>query len=237
MKGDKDILTVIVKGDGPMEGMTVTADSKGNVKGYPYNPLVLIPAKANGKLDVGGAVGAGTMTVVKDLGLKEPYVGQVELVNGEIAEDLTYYFAASEQVPSAVGLGVLMDKENFVKQAGGFVIQMMPGASEEVIAGIEEKLSGIQSVTQMLEAGMTPEDMISFILEGFDPEIMERTELAFSCNCSYDRMAKALISLGEKELESLAAEGEPIEIKCQFCGSAYTFTPEDIAEMLEAARK
>ncbi|MBR3277115.1 MAG: Hsp33 family molecular chaperone HslO [Eubacterium sp.] len=237
MKGDKDILTVIVKGDGPMEGMTVTADSKGNVKGYPYNPLVLIPAKANGKLDVGGAVGAGTMTVVKDLGLKEPYVGQVELVNGEIAEDLTYYFAASEQVPSAVGLGVLMDKENFVKQAGGFVIQMMPGASEEVIAGIEDKLSGIQSVTQMLEAGMSPEDMISFILEGFSPEIMERTELAFSCNCSYDRMAKALISLGEKELESLAAENEPIEIKCQFCGSAYTFTPEDIAEMLKAARE
>ncbi len=236
MKGDKDILTVIVRGDGPLEGMTVTADTKGGVKGYPYQPEVIIPAKSNGKLDVGGAVGAGTLTVIKDLGLKEPYVGQVELVDGEIAEDLTYYFAASEQVPSAVGLGVLMDRENFVSHAGGFILQVMPQASEETIAKLEERVASVTSVTSLLASGKSPEGLLEYILEGMDPEIMEKMPIAFSCNCSYDRMAKALISLGEKELSDLAKDGEPIEIKCQFCGSAYTFSPEDIGEMLEVAR-
>ena len=237
MKGDKDILTLRISGDGPVKGLTVTADSKGNVKGYPEIAEVILPLKENGKLDVGGALGKGTLTVIRDLGLKEPYVGQVELVTGEIGDDLTYYFAASEQVPSAVGLGVLVDRDLSVKQAGGFIIQLMPGTPDEVTDALEKKLASVRSVTSMLEKGMTPEDITEYLLEGFDPEILEKDELSYRCNCSEERMAKALISIGEKELQSLIDDNEPAELKCHFCGRSYTFSIEDLKEMLEAAKK
>ena len=236
MKGDRDILTITVKGDGPVHGLTVTADSKGNVKGYPDNAEVDLPLKAKGKLDVGGAVGKGKLTVIRDLGLKEPYIGQVELVSGEIGEDLTYYFATSEQVPSSVGLGVLVDTDRTVRQAGGFILQLMPGTPDEVIDRLEKKLQGVSSVTGMLEEGLDAEGILYRLLEGLDPEILETDELHYRCNCSRDRMAKALISLGETELQSLIDEGEPAELNCQFCGNSYTFSIEDLKEMLEAAR-
>ena len=236
MKGAKDIMPIIVKGDGPIGGITVTADSHGNVKGYPENARAEVPLKRPGKLDVGGAVGAGSLTVIKDLGLKEPYTGTVELVNGEIAEDITYYFAASEQVPSAVGLGVLVDTDRSVRASGGFIIQLMPGVPDDVVDKLEKKVNELESVTSMLDSGMTPEDMINSILADFAPEILEKDELHFYCNCSKDRMAKALISLGARELNSLIADNEPIELKCHFCESCYSFEVDELKEMLAVAR-
>ncbi len=236
MKGDKDIMTLRIKGDGPIGGITVTADSKGNVKGYPENPNVLIHAKANGKLDVSGAVGKGYLTVIRDLGLKEPYVGQVELVSGEIAEDMTYYFTTSEQIPSSVGLGVLLDKENFVKQAGGFIVQLMPGVPDEMITTIECNLSKIKSVTSMLDSGMTPEDIAYLLMSGLDFKILEKIPVGFNCGCSRERMAKAVISLGEKEIKEMINDGEPIELNCHFCNSKHKFSVDDLKEMLKTAK-
>ena len=235
MKGDRDVLTLMIRGDGPIGGITVTADSKGNVKGYVHEPCVIIPAKSNGKLDVSGAVGNGKLTVIRDLGLKEPYTGTVELVSGEIAEDLTYYFTASEQIPSSVGLGVLLDRENFVKQAGGFILQLMPDTPDEVIGVLERNLSGIKSVTELLEEGMTPEDIARQLLEGLEMRILDKIPVRYSCSCSFERMAKALISIGEAELKEMIEAGEPVELNCQFCGSSYTFSTDDLREMLEAA--
>lgn len=236
MKGERDIMTLMIKGDGPIGGITVTADSKGNVKGYPENPNVLIHAKSNGKLDVSGSIGKGYLTVIRDLGLKEPYVGQVDLVSGEIAEDLTYYFTTSEQVPSSVGLGVLLDRENFVRQAGGFIIQLMPDTPDEVISQIENNLSGIKSVTSMLEDGMSPEDIAALLMKGLDLNILEKIPVGFNCNCGRDRMSRAIISLGEKEIQSMIDDGQPIEICCHFCGSKYEFTVDDLQEMLARGR-
>ena len=236
MKGDKDLMTLRIKGDGPIGGITVTADSKGNVKGYPENPNVLIHAKPNGKLDVSGAIGKGYLTVIRDLGLKEPYVGQVELVSGEIAEDMTYYFTTSEQIPSSVGLGVLLDKTNFVKQAGGFIVQLMPGVKDEIISVIEKNLSGINSVTSMLDSGMTPEDIAAFLMNGLDFKILEKTPVGFNCGCSRERMAKAVISLGEKEIQEMIDDGEPIELNCQFCKGSYEFSIDELKEMLKSAK-
>ena len=222
MKGDKDILTLRVKGDGPIHGLTVTADAKGRVKGYADEPQVLLPANEKGKLDVGTAVGRGDLQVIKDLGLKDPYVGQVELQTGEIADDLTYYFTVSEQVPSAVGLGVLMNKDNTVRQAGGFILHLMPFASEEVISALELRLAAMDSVTELLDGGCMPEMILERLLDGMkELEINEKTETSFFCNCSKDRVAKALISLGAEELRSIIADGEPVELGCQFCASEY----------------
>lgn len=231
MKGDKNVLTIQVHADGPIGGMTVTADSHGNVKGYVNNPDVMLPANAKGKLDVGGALGTGYMSIIKDLGLKEPYVGQIELQTGEIAEDLTYYFAASEQTPSIVGLGVLMEKNNTVKQSGGFIVQLMPNASEEVICHLENKLGGLKSVTTMLEEGLTPEQILETILGDLGLEIMEYAATKFYCNCSKERVAKALISIGSKELEKLIEEGKEIELNCHFCNTNYTFEVEEVKEL------
>ena len=236
MKDDNDIMTMIIKGDGPLGGITVTADSKGSVKGYVDEPNVLIHAKPNGKLDVSGAIGDGYLTVIKDLGLKEPYSGRVKLVSGEIAEDLTYYFTASEQVPSSVGLGVLLDKENYVRQAGGFILQLMPDASEEVIEVLEKNLSGITSVTDMLEEGLKPEDIAEKLLCGLDDvKVFEKTPVKYECSCSYEKMSKALLSPGAKELRKMIDDGEPVELNCRFCGGSYTFGKDELEDMLKAA--
>lgn len=237
MKGDQDILTLQIKAGGPLRGITVTADSKGNVKGFVGNPEVILPPNARGKLDVSGAVGVGILNVIKDMGLKEPYVGQVALQTGEIADDLTYYFATSEQVPSSVGLGVLMNRDNTVKQAGGFIIQLMPFTDEKVIQALEEKLSKVTSVTSMLDAGMTPEDILMELLGEFGLEIAEKTDTRFACNCSRERVSKALISIGEKEIKEMIDEGKPIEMNCHFCNTSYTFQMEELKQLLAVAKK
>lgn len=233
LKGDDDKLTLQIKGSGPVQALMVTADSKGNVKGYANVPDVILPANAAGKLDVAGAIGAGTLHVIRDMGLKDPYVGQTLLQTGEIAEDLTYYFAASEQIPSSVGLGVLMERDNTVKQAGGFIIQLMPFAEESVINRLEQNLRGIASVTSMLDAGNTPEQMLVQLLAGMECEIMETRPAAFSCSCGRERIEKVLISLGKKEIKEMIDEGQEIEINCQFCGKHYLFNIDELNELYQ----
>ena len=228
MKGDSDILTIRVKGDGPIGGILVTADSRGNVKGYPHNPLVMLPLKARGKLDVGRAVGKGFLNVTKDLGLKEPYSGECLLQSGEIGDDLAYYFTLSEQIPSAVGLGVLVDRDRTVKQAGGFIIQLMPGAEEEIIADLEKKVAGIGSVTSLMEEGLSPEQMLEKILGDEDLVLTDTLSAAFCCNCSRDRVRRALEALSLKDRRELADEGKPVEVRCDFCRSSYVFSPEEL---------
>ncbi len=231
MKGENDKLTLMMKGDGPINGVTVTADSKGNVKGYVGNPNVLIPANYAGKLDVGAAIGYGTLTVIKDMGLKEPYASQVPLGTSEVAEDLTYYFASSEQVPSAVALGVLMSKDNTVKQAGGFIIQLMPFASEETISYLEEKIAKITSVTDLLEKGMTPEEILEEVLGELGVEFNDKIPTQFVCNCSKEKVSKALASLSKKDLNDLINDGEEIEVKCDFCNTTYQFTIQELKRL------
>ena len=216
-----------------MRGLTVTADSHGRVKGYADIPDVILPANALGKLDVGGAVGKGTLSVVRDLGLKDPYVGQTLIQTGEIAEDLTYYFATSEQVPSAVGLGVLMEKNNTVKQAGGFIIQLMPFTDEKIIERLEQKVAEVTSVTDLLEQGYTPEKLLEHILGGFGLEITDRLPARFYCNCSKERITKAIISIGKKDIREMIDDGKPIEVNCHFCNTNYTFTPEELKEIIK----
>ena len=232
MKGEKDLLTLQIKGNGPLGGITVTADSAANVKGYVNNPEVLIHANEQGKLDVGGAVGAGILNVIRDMGLKEPYVGQCELQTGEIGDDLTYYFATSEQVPSSVGVGVLMDKGNTVRQAGGFIIQLMPFTSDEVIDRLEAKLSEVKSVTTMLDGGMTPEQILEELLGEFGLEINDTLPTKYHCNCSRERIEKALISIGKKDLQEMINDGEPIEVGCQFCDKKYQVTVDELKGLL-----
>lgn len=210
----------------------MTADSHGNVKGYVGNPNVCIPANKKGKLDVASAVGVGFLNVIKDMGLKEPYIGQTTLQTSEIAEDLTYYFATSEQVPSAVGLGVLMNKNNTVAQAGGFIVQLMPFAEEKVIAKLEKNVAGITSVTALLEQGHTPESLLETVLEGLDVEINERIPTQFYCNCSKERVTRALISVGKKELQDMIKEGKEVEMNCHFCNTNYTFSVEELKQLL-----
>ena len=235
MKNDTDMLTIQIQCSGQIEGLTVTADSKGNVKGYAFNPDVMLPAK-NGKLDVGGALGQGVMTIIKDMGLKEPYSGQTILQTGEIAEDLTYYFATSEQVPSSVGLGVLMNKDNTVKCAGGFIVQVMPFIEDEVLNKLETNIQKIQSVTSMLDNGHTPEQMLKQVLEGLDLEITDTMPAQFYCNCSKKRIEKAIISIGKKEIQEMIDEGKEIEVKCHFCNTAYKYTVDELKELLKQAR-
>lgn len=238
MKGEKDILTLQIKAGGPLGGVTVTADSKGNVKGYVKNPEVLIPANEKGKLDVASAVGVGFLNVIKDMGLKEPYIGQTVLQTSEIAEDLTYYFATSEQVPSSVGLGVLMEHNNTVKQAGGFIIQLMPFAEEEVIHKLEENLSKITSVTQLLDEGLTPEMILERILGDFsDLQIMDTVPTQFYCNCSKERVTKAIISIGKKDIQEMINDGEEIEVNCHFCNTQYKFDVEELKDIYNKANR
>lgn len=232
LKGEKDMLTLQVNGDGPVGGLTVTADSAGNVKGYANAPQAMMPPNANGKLDVGGVIGNGYLTVIKDMGMKEPYSSQVALQSGEIGDDLTYYFAASEQVPSCVALGVLMEKNNTVKQAGGFIIQLMPFAQEEVIKKLEEKISTIASVTSMLDEGNTPEQILELVLGDMGLEITEKMPVQFKCNCTKERVEKVLLSLGKKELKEMIAEGEEVKLHCHFCNKDYGFTVEELKALI-----
>lgn len=235
MKGDADVLTLRIQGDGPIEGLTVTADSKGNVKGYAFNPSVMLPPNAQGKLDVGGALGIGVLSVIKDIGLKDPYVGQTILVTSEIAEDLTYYYATSEQTPSSVALGVLMNRDNTVRQSGGFIIQLMPGASDEIIDKLEKKIGGISSVTSLMDEGNTPETILEQILGEFGLDVLDKLPTRFHCNCDKARVAKAIISIGEKEIQAMIDDGKDIDVNCHFCNQNYKFEVDELKELLELA--
>lgn len=236
MKGDKDIVTISLKGDGPAGYITVTADSHGHVKGFPGNPNVDIPRKYAGKLDVGTAVGRGLLTVSYDLGLKEPYSGQVEIQTGEVAEDLAYYFTVSEQLPSAVGLGVMVDTDSSVKHAGGFIVQLLPDAPEDVIELLEKKLANLEPVTTMMEQGMTPEEMLLHIFEGVDIEFTERHDVKFYCDCSKEKVKRALAAISDKDLQYIVNDDEDIEVKCFFCNTAYKFSIADIKDILSSRK-
>lgn len=235
MKGDDDIITIQIKGDGPIGGLTVTADAKANVKGYVNNPEVMIPLNSAGQLDVEKALGIGVLSVIKDIGLKEPYVGDTILVTSDVTQDITYYFATSEQVPTSVGLSVIMSKDNTVKSAGGFIIQLLPDASEEIISALEKKIKEVKNVTTMLEHGYTPEQMLEELLGEFGLDILDKIPTQFYCNCSKERMSRALISIGRKELSSLIEEGRTIEVNCHFCGSHYNFDVEELKDLLHKA--
>ncbi|MBQ8041156.1 MAG: Hsp33 family molecular chaperone HslO [Lachnospiraceae bacterium] len=232
LKGEKDLLTIQIKSSGPIGGMTVTATSDGMVKGYPIHADVELPLKANGKLDVGTGMGIGVMNVIKDMGLKEPYVGQTVLQTGEIGDDLTYYFATSEQIPSSVGVGVLIDRDYSVKHAGGFIVQLMPFATDEVISKLEENLGKITSVTSMFEEGMTVEDITAKIFDGMDYEIMDTTDIGYQCNCSKEKVTKAIISIGKKDIKEMIDDNKPIEVNCHFCNTNYVFSVDELKAML-----
>jgi molecular chaperone Hsp33 len=236
MKGEKDLLTIIAKGDGPMGGITVTADSASNVKGYVNNPSFVNPPNFFGKFDVGGAIGNGTLTVIKDIGLKEPYSGQVGLITGEIAEDLTYYFATSEQIPTSVALGVLMNKNNTVKQSGGFIIQLMPFASDEIIDKLEEKIKEITSITSLLDEGLSPKDILNKVLGDMDLTILETLPTQYKCNCCKERVSKAIASIGKKDITEMIEEGKDIEVNCHFCNTNYIFSPDDLKKILNHSK-
>ena len=235
MKNDTDMLTLQIRGDGPIQGITVTADSHANVKGYVGNPVVVLPPK-NGKLDVGEAVGIGLLQVIKDMGLKEPYSGQTILVSSEIAEDLTYYFANSEQVPSSVGLGVLMEKNNTVRCAGGFIIQLMPFAEEKTISQMEENLKNVTSVTALLDQGYTPEQLLETLLGNLGLEITDTVPTQFYCNCSKERVEQAVVSIGRKEIQEMIDDGEDIEVKCHFCNTAYRYTVDELKNIIKRSK-
>lgn len=235
-KGENDLMTLRINAGGPIGGITVTADSKARVKGFVGNPHVDIPLKPNKKLDVGGAIGVGFLDVIKDMGLKEPYLGQVPLQTGEIGDDLTYYFASSEQVPSSVGLGVLVDRDLSVAAAGGFIVQLMPFAPEEVIAKLEENVSKVTSVTDILSSGTDAKGLIDIACDGLDPVINDEIIPEFYCNCSRERVEKALISVGKAEIEDMISDGEPIELNCHFCSSHYIFTVDELKELYKKAK-
>lgn len=236
MKGEQDLLTIQIRGDGPLGGITVTADSQARVKGYVHEPAVVIPANAKGKLDVAGAIGKGMLQVIKDLGMKDPYVGQTALQTGEIAEDLTYYFATSEQIPSSVGLGVLLNRENTVRQAGGFIIQLMPYTEERVITVLEKKLGAMSSVTELLDRGLSPEQILEELLGELGFAVNDVIPTSFFCNCSRERVEKAVVSIGSKEIREMVQEGKPIEVKCHFCNQAYIFNIEELKEILRRSK-
>ncbi|MCT4594117.1 MAG: Hsp33 family molecular chaperone HslO [Anaeromicrobium sp.] len=238
LKGDNNKLSVQIKGNGPIKQILTASDSKGIVKGYVSNPYVDLPLKANGKLDVGGAVGSqGRMTVIKDLGLKDPYVGQADLVSGEIAEDFTYYFANSEQQPSAVALGVLVDRDHTVKVAGGVIIQLLPNTDDETITKIEEALRNAPQITNVLLEEDTPEKVLNTYLKGLDIEILEKVQVDFQCDCSFEKLERALISIGEKDLKSIIEEDEKAQLTCHFCNTKYNFDKNHLMKLYEEIKK
>ena len=232
MKGDNDKLTLSINGKGPLGTIVCVADSKGTVKGYVSNPLVDIPCRADGKLDVGSAVGInGLVTIIKDMGMKEPYTGQYPLVNGEIAEDLTAYYAYSEQQPSAIALGVLVDVDYSIKAAGGFIVQLMPEAEEKDIDILEKNLSQITSVSHLIDEGKTPEDLINLVLKDLEPMVYEKIPVSYKCDCSRERIEKALISIGKKDLDEIIKEDKLAEISCHFCNTVYHFNEAELIDL------
>ena len=236
MKSKSDLITVQIQCDGPIKGLLATADNRGRVKGYVNNPEVMLPPNAAGKLDVGGALDLGVLSVIRDVGLKEPYVGQTILISGEVAEDIAYYYATSEQVPSSVALGVLMNKDNTVRQAGGFIIQLMPGADDELAERLENKIKGLKSMTTMLDEGLSPEEILKLILDEFGLVINDTQTVQFHCNCDKNRVEKVLISVGHDNLQEMIDDGKPIEMVCHFCGKKYEFTVEEMKELLKKAK-
>lgn len=237
-KGGEDTLTLTINGGGPIGKIIVVANNKGIVKGYVDNPGVDLPLNEKGKLDVGGAVGKnGFVTVIKDIGLKEPYIGQVEIQTGEIAEDITYYFSVSEQVPSAVGLGVLVDTNGQVLSSGGFIIQLMPDVDEIAIEKIEAALKSMPYTTELLKDGYSPEDILKYILKDFELNIIEKIDLKFKCNCSKERFERAIVSLGKKEIQRFIKEKEPVEAVCHFCGKRYLIHEDELKELLSIIEK
>ncbi|MFI3229957.1 MAG: Hsp33 family molecular chaperone HslO [bacterium] len=237
LKSEKDLITLKITGDGPARGLLVTGDSKARVKGYPFNPRVDIPLKPNGKLDVQEALGFGDMTIIKDMGLKEPYVGHTPLISGEIAEDLTYYFAKSEQTPSAVSLGVLVDRDYSIKQSGGFIIQMLPDADEEIIDKLENKLANLKPFTELLEENNTPEDILDLLFNDIGYNILDTIPVSFYCNCSRPKIEKALISVGEQELTDIINEDKKATLHCHFCSKDYHFNEQELIDLLESCKK
>ena len=237
LKEDKALVTLQILGDGPAGGLTVTADSHFHAKGYVNNPHVQIPLKPDGKLDVSGAVGRGTLTVIRDIGLKDPYIGTIRMPSGEIAEDLTLYFAQSEQIPSSVALGVLVDRDWSVRRSGGFILQLMPGASDQVIDELEERIRKVTGVTDMLEEGMLPEDILENLIGSFGLEITEKHEVSFACSCSKEKIERALISIGPKDIREMIQEGRPVDVSCQFCAKQYRFDMDDLRRILAVQEK
>ena len=232
-KNDSDLLTLQIQCQGPVKGLTVTADANGNVKGYANEPVVLLPVSPKGKLDVGRALDLGVLTVIKDIGLKEPYSGQTHLVSGEIAEDLTYYFATSEQTPSSVSLGVLMNVNNTVRQAGGYIIQVMPNVSDETIDLLEQRLTDFPPITSLLNDGKSPEDIMGIIFSDTDYQITDKLPTKYHCNCSKERMKKALASISSKDIQEMIDDGEPIEMSCHFCHTAHSFDLDELKQIIE----
>lgn len=233
-KNETDVLTLQIQCSGPIGGLTVTSNAHAKVKGFVHNPEVMLPPSEKDKLDVGRALDLGVLSVIKDIGLKEPYVGQSELVSGEIAEDLTYYFATSEQIPTSVALGVLMEKNNTVKHAGGFIIQLLPYADEQLITDLEHKLKDFSSITSLMDQGMSPMDMMNRLFDGYAPEQTGEITPQYCCDCSRDRVYKAIMSIGQAELSEMLQEQKPVEVNCHFCNRTYVFQPEDIEQMLKS---
>ena len=233
LKGADNSLTVRVQGDGPVGTLVAASDSEGNVRGYVTNPVVELPLNAKGKLDVGGAVGGGTLFIIKDLGLKEPYVGQVPLTSGEIAEDITAYYAISEQIPTVCALGVLVNPDLTVKSAGGFIIQLLPGAFDSDIEKLEDGVNSLEPVTKMLSDGKTPLDILKLALKNFEFEVLYEQEVEYKCKCSRARTEGAFASIGDDDLQEMIDSGENQEVVCHFCNERYIFTPEDLKRILK----
>lgn len=237
LKVDDGSVTVQVRGDGPLGTIVCVADSNGNARGYLQNPAVDLPLRPDGKLAVGMGVGQGHLMVIKDIGLKDPVTGTVELVNGEIAEDVTRYFAESEQIPSACALGVLVNQDQSVRQAGGYLVQLLPGAADADIDRLEQNIAKAGSMTGMLDSGMSLEDIVRAVLDGFTVQFLDETPVGYRCACNEAKVTRALISLGEQELLQMAGEDKPTEITCQFCDKVYTFSPADLRDLAANARK
>ena len=233
LKNDKDLLTVSFKGDGPIKGLIATADSKGNVKGYAYEPHVVLPLKPNGKLDVGGGIGAGHIHIIKDMGLKEPFTSTIPLISGEVAEDMTRYFAVSEQIPSVVSLGVLVDTDLSVKYSGGFVVQLMPGATDDIIDKLEDNLKTLDSITNMMGKGLGPEGIMNTVLKGLEPRINETKPIRFFCGCSKEKAKSALRLIGREEIKDISDTEGKANIHCHFCNSDYAFLKDELLELIE----
>ncbi|HOQ74945.1 MAG TPA: Hsp33 family molecular chaperone HslO [Thermoclostridium sp.] len=232
LKGSEDTITIQIKGDGPIGGIVAVTDAHANVRGYVHNPFFDLPLNEKGKFDIAGAVGRGYLNVVKDIGLKEPYIGHVDLVSGEIAEDLTYYYASSEQIPTAMNLGVLVGSGGHVLAAGGFLVQLMPDTPEDMVSFLEERIGRLPPITNMIADGLTPEKIIDSLFHGKPIQTLETCGVSYRCTCSRERMERNLLAIGRKDLLEIARDKKGAELHCHFCNTRYTFTPEEFEELI-----